>query len=112
MPEVIRAAVLFSAAGLAEIGGGWLVWQWLREGRPWPVGLVGALVLVAYGVIPTFQDSSHFGRVYAAYGGVFVVLSLLWGRLFDGFEPDRWDMLGAMVCLLGVVVIFFGPRGQ
>ncbi|MHB1005892.1 MAG: YnfA family protein [Chloroflexota bacterium] len=110
LTEVVRATVLFAVAGLAEIGGGWLVWQWLRVGRPWPVGLVGALVLFAYGVIPTFQTSPHFSRVYAAYGGVFIVLSLLWGRLFDGFEPDRWDILGAGICILGVIVIYFGPR--
>jgi small multidrug resistance family-3 protein len=110
--EVARALVLFGLAGLAEIGGGWLLWQWLRADRPWPWGLVGALVLVGYGVIPTLQADPHFGRVYAAYGGVFIVLSLLWGRLFDGFRADRWDILGAAICLLGVLVIFFGPRGQ
>jgi len=109
--DVARALLLFGLAGLAEIGGGWLVWQWLRESRPWPFGLVGALVLVGYGVIPTFQESAHFGRVYAAYGGVFVVLSLVWARIFDGFEPDHWDVLGALVCLVGVLIIFFGPRG-
>lgn len=110
MTEVARALLVFAVAGLAEIGGGWLVWQWLREGRPWPLGLVGALVLVGYGVIPTFQVESNFGRVYAAYGGVFVVMSLLWGRLVDGFEPDRWDLIGAALCLAGVLVIIFGPR--
>jgi small multidrug resistance family-3 protein len=92
--DVARALVLFGLAGLAEIDGGWLVWQWLRESRPWPLGLVGALVQIAYGVVPTFQIGPHFGRVYAAYGGDFVVLSLVWGRLFDGFEPDRWDLIG------------------
>lgn len=108
--EVVRAASLFALAGLVEIGGGWLVWQWLREDRPWPVGLLGAFVLVTYGVIPTLQDSPHFGRVYAAYGGVFIVLALLWARVFDGFRPDRWDLLGSAVCLVGIGLIFFGPR--
>lgn len=112
MIEVVRAFVLFAVAGLAEIGGGWLLWQWLREGRSWPWGLVGAMVVVLYGVIPTLQTEPHFGRVYAAYGGVFIVLSLLWGRVFDGFEADRWDLIGAAICLAGVVVIFFGPRGR
>jgi small multidrug resistance family-3 protein len=112
MAEITRAVMLFLLAGLAEIGGGWLVWQWAREGRAWPFGLVGALVLVAYGVIPTLQVEPHFGRVYAAYGGVFVVLSLLWGYQFDGFKADRWDLIGAAICLVGVLVIFFGPRGQ
>ncbi len=109
--EVVRAVGLFTLAGLAEIGGGWLVWRWLRDGRPWWWGLLGALALVSYGVIPTLQASPYFGRIYAAYGGIFVVLSLLWGWLFDGFHADRWDMLGATICLIGVFVIFFGPRG-
>lgn len=108
--EVVRAIALFAVAGLTEIGGGWLVWQWLREERPWPLGLVGALVLISYGVIPTLQDSIHFGRIYAAYGGIFVVLSLLWARIFDGFRPDRWDLIGAAICLCGVSIIFFAPR--
>lgn len=112
MIDVVRTLALFALAGLAEIGGGWLIWQWLRVDRPWPAGLLGALVLVAYGVIPTFQQEAHFGRVYAAYGGVFVVLSLLWGRVFDGFEADRWDLAGSAICLVGVFVIFFGPRGS
>ena len=111
MSEVGRALLLFALAGLAEIGGGWLMWQWLRAERPWPIGLLGGAILIAYGVIPTWQDDPHFGRVYAAYGGVFVVLSLIWGRVFDDFRPDRWDLIGAGICLAGVLVIFFGPRG-
>lgn len=110
--EILRTLGLFVLAGLAEIGGGWLVWQWLREDRPWPLGVAGALVLVAYGVIPTLQSQPHFGRVYAAYGGIFIVLSLAWGRLFDGFQPDQWDTLGALICLGGVSLIMFGPRSS
>ena len=110
--EVARALVLFAIAGLAEIGGGWLMWQWLREARPFAYGLFGALVLVGYGVIPTFQSDPHFGRVYAAYGGIFIVMSLIWGRIFDGFEPDRWDLLGAGVCLIGGFIMYFGPRAR
>jgi small multidrug resistance family-3 protein len=91
MPEVVRALTLFALAGPAEIGGGWLVWQWLREHRPWFVGALGGLVLVLYGVILTLQQEPNFGRVYAANGGVFVVLSLLWGWRVDGWVPDHWD---------------------
>jgi small multidrug resistance family-3 protein len=111
MPQVARALALFALAGLAEIGGGWLVWQWLRESRPWPLGLVGAMVLISYGVIVTLQADPHFGRVYAAYGGIFIVMAMAWGYFVDGFRPDRWDLLGAAVCLVGVLIIFFGPRG-
>lgn len=106
--NVLRALVLFVVAGLAEIGGGWLVWQWLREGgRPW-LGLIGGVVLFAYGVIPTLQKEPAFGRVYAAYGGIFVVLSILWGWLIDGWRPDRFDLLGAGIALVGVAVIMWG----
>jgi small multidrug resistance family-3 protein len=101
---------LFAAAGLAEIGGGYLIWRWLREGASWPVGLIGALILVGYGVIPTFQSSADFGRVYDADSGVFVIMSLLWGWGFDRRRPDGYDWVGAAIVALGVAVIFFGPR--
>ena len=97
------------AAGLCEIGGGYLVWLWLRGGKsPW-LALPAAGVLFLYGVIPTFQNA-EFGRVYAAYGGVFVVLSILWGWGIDGLRPDRYDILGAVIVLIGVMVIFYAPR--
>ncbi|WP_239394671.1 YnfA family protein [Frankia sp. CiP3] len=105
-----RALALFAAAGLAEIGGGYLVWRCLREGASIITGVVGALVLVVYGVIPTVQHSANFGRIYAAYGGVFVVASLLWGWGVDGLRPDRYDWIGAAVVLAGVAVIYFVPR--
>lgn len=91
--EMARSMVLFVLAGLCEIGGGWLLWQWLRAGRPVVWALAGALVLVLYGVIPTFQPA-HFGRTYAAYGGFFILLSLSWGWLVDGNVPDRFDTGG------------------
>ena len=108
--DAIRSVGLFVAAGLAEIGGGYLVWRWLREGSPWPVGLAGAVILVIYGVIPTFQPSHDFGRVYAAYGGVFVIMSLLWGWGLDGDRPDRYDWIGAAIVVVGVAFIYFAPR--
>lgn len=104
-----RSALLFVAAGLCEIGGGYLMWRWWRESAPWPVGAVGALILVLYGIIPTFQPAA-FGRVYAAYGGVFVVMSLAWARVADGFTPDRFDVIGAGLCVAGVAVIMYAPR--
>ncbi|MGH9852310.1 MAG: YnfA family protein [Blastocatellia bacterium] len=105
----IRSIFYFALAGLLEIGGGYLIWLWLRERKSWWVGLAGALTLVAYGIVPTFQPA-HFGRVYAAYGGVFVVLSLLWGWRIDGIRPDRWDVIGAALCIAGVLVMMYAPR--
>ena len=107
---IARAVALFVAAGLAEIGGGYLVWRWLREGAPVIVGVLGAIILVVYGVIPTLQQSDDFGRIYAAYGGVFVIASLLWGWGIDGKQPDLYDWAGATVVAIGVAIIFFVPR--
>ena len=106
---VARSVMLFVVAGVCEIGGGWLVWKWLRDGRPSCWGLAGALVLILYGIIPTLQ-TSHFGRVYAAYGGFFIVLSLLWGRGFDGDRPDAADVIGATIALVGVCLMYYWPR--
>jgi len=107
--EIVRSLLLFMVAGLCEIGGGYMVWQWLREGRHIGFGALGAVVLVLYGVVPTLQPA-HFGRVYAAYGGVFVVMSLLWGWRFDGIVPDRYDIIGGLICLAGIGVIMYFPR--
>ncbi len=112
MPEVPRTLGLFVLASLCELGGGWLVWQWLREDRPFPVGLVGALVLVGYGVVHTLQSDAEFGRIYVAYGAVFIVLAMGWGMVIDGWRPDRWDVTGALIALVGFLVIIFGPRNQ
>lgn len=109
LPALARSLGLFIAAGLLEIGGGYLVWLWLRDGRGILLGAIGGLVLFLYGVIPTLQPST-FGRTYAAYGGFFVVLSLLWGWWIDGQAPDRWDVIGAGLALVGVLVLFYAPR--
>lgn len=106
---MIKSLLYFVAAGLCEIGGGYLVWLWLRENRPFYYAVIGAVVLVLYGVIPTLQPAS-FGRVYAAYGGVFVVLSILWGWRIDKISPDRFDLIGGAVALLGVFIIMYWPR--
>jgi small multidrug resistance family-3 protein len=101
---------LFMLAGLCEIGGGYLVWGWVRDHRPVAWALLGAVILVAYGFVAALQPIPEFGRVYAAYGGVFIALALAWGILIDGFRPDRWDLLGAAICVLGVVVMVAPPR--
>ena len=110
MISLLRIITLFILAGLAEIGGGWLVWQWLRVGRSWPLGLAGAILLILYGIIHTWQPETNFGRVYAAYGGVFVILSLLWGWCIDGWLPDRYDLVGASVVLIGVAIMLAPSR--
>ncbi|TWD80099.1 small multidrug resistance family-3 protein [Kribbella amoyensis] len=106
----LRSIALFGLAALAEIGGAWLVWQGVREHRGvlWVLG--GILALGAYGFVATLQPDAHFGRILAAYGGVFVAGSLLWGMVLDGFRPDRWDLIGAAVCLAGVGLIMYAPR--
>ena len=108
--SVLRSLLLFVLAALAEIGGAWLVWQGVREHRGvlWAVG--GVLALGAYGFVATLQPDAHFGRILAAYGGVFVAGSLAWGVVMDGFRPDGWDLIGATVCLLGVVLIMYARR--
>lgn len=101
---------LFLFAGLAEIGGGYLIWLWLREGKPYYWGILGGVALALYGVIATFQTFPSFGRVYAAYGGVFIALSVIWGWGIDKKTPDLYDWIGAGICLVGVSVILFAPR--
>lgn len=107
---VVRSIFLFVVAAIAEIGGAWLVWQGVREHR----GIVwigaGIVALAAYGFVATFQEDPNFGRILAAYGGIFVVGSLAWGVALDGFRPDRFDLIGGAICLAGVAVIMYAPR--
>jgi small multidrug resistance family-3 protein len=101
---------LFVLAALAEIGGAWLVWQGVREHRGVAFIGVGIAALGLYGFVATLQDENEFGRILAAYGGIFVAGSLAWGMVVDGFRPDRFDFIGASVCLVGVAVIMYAPR--
>lgn len=101
--------MLFVLAGIFEIGGGYLFWLWIRENREIIFALVGAIVLFIYGIIPTFQPS-HFHRIYATYGGIFVVMSLIWGWVFDGTVPDVYDIMGSLIILVGVTIIYYWPR--
>lgn len=101
---------LFVVAGLCEIGGGYLVWLWLREGQALAWAALGAVILAFYGVVAALQPITEFGRVYAAYGGIFVVMAIAWAVVVDGFRPDRYDLLGAAVVLAGVLVMVVPQR--
>ncbi|MBQ1071930.1 YnfA family protein [Micromonospora sp. C31] len=109
---VARSILLFLLAALAEIGGAWLVWQGWRENRGLLWVAAGIIALGCYGFVATFQPDPNFGRVLAAYGGVFVAGSLAWGMVVDKFRPDRYDLVGAAICLVGVAVIMYAPRGS
>ena len=105
-----RSIALFIAAAVAEIGGAYLVWLGVKEDKGVLMVVLGAVCLTIYGLLAALQPSHEFGRVLAAYGGVFIVGSLLWGMAFDGFRPDRYDIAGAIVCIAGVALIMYAPR--
>lgn len=106
---MIKSLLYFVLAGLFELGGGYFIWLWLREGKPIWWGIGGGIALAIYGVIATFQPA-NFGRVYAAYGGVFITMAMLWGWKMDGVTPDRYDWLGSVLALLSVLIIMYAPR--
>jgi small multidrug resistance family-3 protein len=108
---IIRSLLLFVLAALAEIGGAWLIWQAVREHKPAWYAAAGVIALGAYGFVAAFQPDPHFGRILAAYGGIFVAGSLGWAIVVDKFRPDRYDTTGALICLIGVAVIMYAPRG-
>jgi small multidrug resistance family-3 protein len=110
--DTLRSIALFVAAAIAEIGGAWLVWQGVRELKGWVWIGAGVILLGIYGFVATLQPDANFGRILAAYGGVFVAGSLAWGMALDGFKPDRYDVAGALICLVGVAVIMYSPRAS
>lgn len=107
--KIVASILIFILAGLCEIGGGYLIWLWLREQKHWWYGVVGGLILILYGIVATLQPA-NFGRVYAAYGGVFIMLAILWGWKVDGVVPDRFDIIGGIISLIGMGIIMFAPR--
>ena len=109
MKKILLSLLFFFIAGLCEIGGGYLVWLWLREDMSWVLGAIGGFILFLYGIVPTFQPS-YFHRIYAAYGGVFIVMALLWGLLFEYIFPDFYAILGATIAIIGIVIIYYVPR--
>lgn len=106
---ILKSLLIFILAGICEIGGGYLVWLWLKEEKSVWYGIAGAIILALYGIVATWQ-TANFGRVYATYGGIFIALSLLWAWQVDGFRPDRYDILGALLALAGVCIIMYMPR--
>ncbi len=109
MHESIRSLGLFVLAAICEIAGAYFVWQWQRGGKSALFAFIGIAVLFLYSLIQTAQTFS-FGRVFAAYGGIFILTALLWGWIVNGHVPDRWDWIGVFVCLAGAVIILAGPR--
>jgi small multidrug resistance family-3 protein len=109
--EILYSLFFFFLAGLCEIGGGYLVWLWLREDYIWLFGAFGGLVLLLYGIIPTFQKA-HFHRTYAAYGGIFIIMAIFWGYFFEGATPDSYDIIGTVIATVGVIIIFYYPRKE
>ncbi|MGB8024793.1 MAG: YnfA family protein [Nitrososphaeraceae archaeon] len=107
--KILVTLFFFFLAGLCEIGGGYLIWLWLRENMNWILGVVGGFVLFLYGIVSTFQPS-HFHRIYAAYGGIFIVMALFWDWIFEAATTDLFDIIGAVIALVGVMIIFYMPR--
>ena len=106
---IIKSLLIFILAGLCEIGGGYLIWQLLKEDKPYWYGIIGGIILVAYGIVATWQ-TANFGRVYATYGGIFIVLALVWAWKVDNFKPNKYDILGAAIALIGACIIIYMPR--
>lgn len=109
MIAILKTILIFILAGLCEIGGGYLIWQWLKEDKPYWYGIAGGIILALYGIVATWQ-TENFGRVYAAYGGIFIAMALLWAWKIDGFKPDKYDIIGIVVALAGVGIMYFSPR--
>jgi len=107
--NIIKSLSIFVLAGLCEIGGGYLVWLWLKENKPMWYGVIGSIILIMYGIVATWQ-TANFGRVYATYGGIFIIMALFWAWRVDGFKPDRYDIIGAIIALLGACMIIYMPR--
>jgi small multidrug resistance family-3 protein len=107
--NILRSLSLFILAGLCEIGGGYLIWLWLKNDKPIWYGIAGGLILVLYGVVATWQ-TANFGRVYATYGGIFIIMALLWAWKVDNFKPDKYDIIGALIAIIGACIIIYAPR--
>ena len=106
----MKSFILYAAAAVAEITGCFAFWAWLKLGKSAYWSLPGVIALVVFAFLLTKIDALYAGRAYAAYGGVYIAASLGWLWLVEGTRPDRWDAIGAAVCLIGAAIILFGPR--
>lgn len=106
---VIKSILIFLLAGLCEIGGGYLIWLSVKEGKPLWYSIIGGIIMIAYGLVATLQEA-NFAKVYATYGGFFIILSLLWAFVFDKYIPTKYDIIGATIALIGVCIIYYSPR--
>ena len=107
--NITKIITVFVLAGFCEIGGCYLIWLWLKEDKPFWYGLLGSAILVLYGVVATLQPNS-FARTYAAYGGIFIIMSFLWAYKFDNFKPDKFDLIGSLFVCVGISIIYFAKR--
>lgn len=109
--DIVVSVLLFILAGILEVGGSYAIWVSMKkQANPAIFIPVGCIALMAYGFVPTLQPIPNFGRIFAVYGGFFIVLSYLWAYLFDGFQIDKGDLIGASIALVGVCVCWFWPR--
>jgi small multidrug resistance family-3 protein len=106
---ILKTTFIFILAGICEIGGGYLVWLWVKQGKPAWYAIAGSVVLIMYGFVATLQPA-NFARVYATYGGYFIIMSMIWSTVFDKFTPDKYDIIGALIVILGISIIYYGPR--
>jgi small multidrug resistance family-3 protein len=107
--DIATSIGIFFFAALLEIGGGYLIWRWLKNHQGKIIGIIGGLILFSYAIVMTLQPE-NFGKVYATYGGIFVVSSLLWGYWIDKKKPDRFEIFGSVVVLIGISIMFYFPR--
>ena len=107
----LMTAAIYVGAAVAEIAGSFAFWAWLRLDKSALWLIPGIVSLIIFAALLTRIDAAFAGRTYAAYGGVYIVASLVWLWRIEGLRPDRWDMIGGAICLIGAAVILFGPRG-
>ena len=106
----MRSGLVYVLAAICEIGGCFAFWAWLRQGRSALWTIPGVLALVAFAWLLTRVEAQAAGRAFAAYGGIYILSSIVWMRTVEQVRPDRWDLIGMAVCLAGAAIILFGPR--